>query len=308
MNKKAVAIVCAICIIGAVGYGMRDKFGKDHSDEPSLKKEEKTEDLKEYSDDHIALNDLKEIKADVLDANINIKRSEDNKFYMSYNFQGENGKDPLVYKTEGDNGDKLIIKDKRRDDPNKEGDFEKKDTKTEKTDKDKKDNADTNKDESTDKKEVKNNITIYVPEGAELKKTKIDLLSGKITVEDLHSKELKIKLSSGDVDLTRCLIKDSGVEVSDGNITSTESKFEGKTVLESSTGDLSAKFMKEDLDHMNINADTTAGVVKQNLGGSTSEDEYSSNSSYVWKAKDPKHSLEMYTVDGDISLDLVNKN
>ena len=28
MNKKAVAIVCAICIIGAVGYGMRDKFGK----------------------------------------------------------------------------------------------------------------------------------------------------------------------------------------------------------------------------------------------------------------------------------------
>lgn len=43
----------------------------------------------------------------------------------------------------------------------------------------------------------------------ELKKTKVDLLSGKITVEDLHSKELKIKLSSGDVDLTRCLIKDS---------------------------------------------------------------------------------------------------
>lgn len=41
MNKKAVAIVCAICIIGAVGYGMRDKFGKDHSDEPSVKKEEK---------------------------------------------------------------------------------------------------------------------------------------------------------------------------------------------------------------------------------------------------------------------------
>ena len=297
MNKKAVAIVCAICIIGAVGYGMRDKFGKDHSEEPSVKKEEKTEDLKEYSDDHIALNDLKEIKADVLDANINIKKSEDNKFYMSYNFEGENGKDPLVYKTEGDNGDKLVIKDKRRDDPNKEGDFEKKDNKTEKTDKDKKD-ADTNK-------EDKNNITIYVPEGAELKKTKVDLLSGKITVEDLHSKELRVKLSSGDVDLNRCLIKDSGVEVSDGNITTTESKFEGKTVLESSTGDINAKFIKADLDKMSINADTTAGVVKQNLGGSTSEDEYSSNSSYVWKAKDPKHSLDIYTVDGDISLDLV---
>ena len=59
MNKKAVAIVCAICIIGAVGYGMRDKFGKNHSGEPSVKKEEKTEDLKEYSDAHIALNYLK---------------------------------------------------------------------------------------------------------------------------------------------------------------------------------------------------------------------------------------------------------
>ena len=144
-----------------------------------------------------------------------------------------------------------------------------------------------------------------VPEGAELKKTKVDLLSGKIIVEDLHSKELKVKLSSGDVDLNRCLIKDSGVEVSDGNITTTESKFEGKTVLESSTGDINAKFIKADLDKMSINADTTAGVVKQNLGGSTSEDEYSSNSSYVWKAKDPKHSLDIYTVDGDISLDLV---
>lgn len=297
MNKKAVAIVCAICIIGGVGYGMRGKFSKMHSSEPTVKRESKEEQVKEYSDDHIALNNLKEIKADVLDANINIKKSEDNKFYMSYNFEGENGKDPLIYKTEGDNGDKLVIKDKRRDDPNKKGDFEKKDSKTEKTDKD---NA-----EQSDKKEVKNTITIYVPEGAELKKSKIDLLSGKITVEDLHSKELRLKLSSGDVDLNRCMVKDSGVEVSDGNITTTESKFEGKTVLESSTGDINAKFIKEDLDHMDINADTTAGVVKQNLGGSTSEDEYSSNSSYVWKSKDSKHALEMYTVDGDITLDLV---
>lgn len=293
MNKKAVAIVCAICIIGAVGYGMRDKFGKNHSDEPSVKKEEKTEDLKEYSDDHIALNDLKEIKADVLDANINIKKSEDNKFYMSYNFEGENGKDPLVYKTEGDNGDKLVIKDKRRDDPNKEENFKKKDTNIE------------NNNVKSNKKEVKNNITIYVPEGSELKKTKLDLLSGKINVEDLHSKELKVNLSSGDLALNRCLIKDSGVEISDGNITSIKSKFEGRSALESSTGDIKVNFIKEDLDNMDINADTTTGVVKQNLGGSTSEDEYSSNSSYVWKAKNPKHSLEIYTVDGDISLDVL---
>ena len=54
----------------------------------------------------------------------------------------------LFIKQKAITGIQLVIKDKRRDDPNKEGDFEKKDTKTEKTDKDKKDNADTNKEES----------------------------------------------------------------------------------------------------------------------------------------------------------------
>lgn len=287
MSKKAIAIICAICIIGAIGYGMSGKFGKTSLNEETVKKVTKTKDkeLKEYSDDHIPLNDLKEIKLNVVNSDIDIKKSEDNKFYMSYKFEGKDGKDPLVYKTDGENSDKLIIKDKKIDDPNK--------------------SIQINKNGDVDEEKSKNKITIYIPEGKELEKTKLDIVSGRVNVEDLISKDLKLDLTCGDVEFSRCKLKNTDIDVTDGDIVSNENKFEGRAILDTSSGAVKAKFIKDDIKNMDISADTTSGLIKENLGGSVSEDEYSSSGAFVWKGKDVKYSLEICTVDGDINLDLV---
>lgn len=286
MSKKAIAIICAICIVGAIGYGMSGKFRKTNFNEETVKKVTKTKDkeLKEYSDDHIALNDLKEIKLDVVNSDVDIKKSEDNKFYMSYKFKGEDGKDPLVYKTDGKNSDKLIIKDKKIDDPNK--------------------SIQINKNGNDDEKS-KNKITIYIPEGKELEKTKLNIVSGKVDIENLISKDLKLDLTCGDVEFSRCKIKNTDIDVTDGEIVSNENKLEGRAILDTSSGEIKAKFTKDNIKNMDISADTTSGLIKENLGGSVSEDEYSSSGAFVWKGKDVKYSLEMCTVNGDINLDLV---
>ena len=244
-----------------------------------------------------------DIHLDMLD--LNVVRSEDDHFYISYEAQSKNGEPAVTYSVENDT---LTVNERETKGHyvNIDVDFL----------------ADLlNRKEE---RQQKNLITLYVPERTKINHVKIDgdmsdirlssmtvtsgslqTYSGDVVIDDCDIRHFGLKTDMGEVEVERSNLDTCSFSSGSGDFDFTGITWKGNTELTSDMGEVDIEGTPEVLTKLAIQVTTDMGGidVSDQLNGKVMENETDNLQTFEQKVEKATESLTIETNSGDISLD-----
>ena len=244
-----------------------------------------------------------DIHVDMLD--LNVVRSEDDHFYISYEAQSKNGKPAVTYSVENDT---LTVNERETKGHyvNIDVDFL----------------ADLlNRKEE---RQQKNLITLYVPERTKINHVKIDgdmsdirlssitvtsgslqTYSGDVVIDDCDIRHFGLKTDMGDVEIERSNLDTCSFSSGSGDFDFTGITWKENTEIISDMGAVDIEGTPEVLTKLAIQVTTDMGDidVSERLNGKVMENETDNLQTFEQKVEKATGSLTIETNSGDISMD-----
>ncbi len=214
ITKRILIAGCICSIAGACFCGLGYAAGGwDYAKEADLNKLDgaaKRSDTQGMKEDCILLDEVSAVDAELGDYNFEIRKSEDENYYLSYCLQEEKGELPLLYEVEQGNL-KLRKKNYFYIMQISIPWFE------------------------TEIKEEK--VILYIPENAVLKECRVSAADNDLTFDNLECEEVEIKQKYGVLEINDCVFRQGTVSSKDGGVDAERFCFQ-KVDFELHDGDL----------------------------------------------------------------------
>lgn len=286
-TKIALITGIALCIFGGILYGAGRAAGGVEKLNDSKTTKLKNSGRETVVLDREKLGEIQSIEGNIADVDLEIKPSEDDSCYLSYNVETRKGKNPVTYS----------VKDgtlKLKEDEGYDNSFYVK--------------VDlsflTGLAVEEHIEDDTNLIIIYLPEDKLLEDCNISLGDGDMRLEGLHSKNLNLKSESGDVDFDHVELKNAAITLQDGDLRTKELVMTGEVQIQSETGDVDIGLNREKSGRLAINARTESGDITASSfwEGDLYDDDYDDTAKYERSVKTSSGTLNIKSGDGDITI------
>ena len=305
-NKRLLAAAGIFCAVGILFFGVGiASGGRNYVKTADLNRISGTA-MMDSSDSHAILSKTEidafsSVNVDLKNLDLDIKASDDNKFYISYNIETTDGMLPLSYQVQND---ALNIVEKNGHESSSYI------------------HIDINfLQEMLGQSHVienSNKVTVYIPKETDLSGFSCKMGYGDLDIESLNAKQAVIQNDDGDVKIVRgrfknlelkddlgdLKIKDvifanSQIEMADGDIQAENVTFTGKNEIRSSLGDIALSIPEKTLADLSVEAEASEINIPEKLGKvMTDEDDEQS----VDSGNKAQNSLEIKSEDGDITI------
>ena len=305
-NKRLLAAAGIFCAVGILFFGVGIASGGRNY--------VKTADLNRISgaammdsgDNHAILskteiNAFSSVNVDLKNLDLNIKASDDNKFYISYNIETTDGMLPLSYQVQND---ALNIVEKNGHESSSYI------------------HIDINfLQEMLGQSHVienSNKVTVYIPKKTDLsgfsckmgygdinveslnvKKAELQSEDGDITISDSTFKNLELSADLGDLEINDTILTNSQIEMMDGDVKAENISFSGENEFTSDLGDITLSIPKKTLSTLSIEAEASEINIPEELGNVMSDED---DNQLVNSENKTQNSLQIKNKDGDIKI------
>ena len=305
-NKRLLAAAGIFCAVGILFFGVGvASGGRNYVKTADLNRISGAA-MMDSSDSHAILskteiNAFSSLNIDLKNIDLDIKASDDDTFYISYNIETNDGMLPLSYQVQ--NGALNIVEKKGHESYSYI-------------------HIDINfLQEMLGQSHVienSNKVTVYIPKKTDLSSFSCKMGYGDLDIESLNAKQAVIQNDDGDVKIVRgrfknlelkddlgdLKIKDvifanSQIEMADGDIQAENVTFTGKNEIRSSLGDITLSIPEKTLADLSVEAEASEINIPEKLGKvMTDEDDEQS----VDSGNKAQNSLEIKSEDGDITI------
>ena len=300
-NKRLLAAGGIFCAVGILFFGVGiASGGRNYVKTADLNRISGTA-MMDSSDSHAILSKTEidafsSVNVDLKNLDLDIKASDDNKFYISYNIETTDGMLPLSYQVQND---ALNIVEKNGHESSSYI------------------HIDINfLQEMLGQSHVienSNKVTVYIPKKTDLsgfsckmgygyinveslnvKKAVIQNEDGDINISDSTFKNLELSADLGDLEINDTILTNSQIEMMDGDVKAENISFSGENEFTSDLGDITLSIPNKSLAALSIQAEASEINIPEKLGQvMTDEDdnqlvnaEYNTQNSLQLKSKD----------------------
>ena len=263
------------------------------------------------SDSHAILskteiNAFSSVNVNLENLDLDIKASDDDKFYISYNIETNDGMLPLSYQVQ--NGALNIVEKKGHESYSYI-------------------HIDVNfLQEMLGQSHVienSNKVTVYVPKKNDLSGFSCKMRYGDMNIESLNARKAVIQNEDGDITLTGCVFKnlklnnslgdldikdisltDSQIELVDGDVTAENISFDGKNKITGGLGDITLSIPESSLENLSIQAEASEINIPEKLGNVMTDED---DNQLVNSENKTQNSLQLESKDGDIQITAIRK-
>ena len=262
--------------------------------------------MTDSSDSHAILckpeiNAFSSVNVDLKNLDLDIKTSDDDKFYLSYNVETNDGMLPLSYQVQ--TGTLNIVEKQGHESYSYI-------------------HIDINfLQEMLGQSHVienSNKVTVYIPKKTDLSGFSCKMGYGDINVESLNVQKAVIKNEDGDVTISDSIFKnlelsadlgdlkvkdatlaDSQIEMMDGDVKAENISFSGENEFTSNLGDITLSIPKKTLSTLSIEAEASEIDVPEKLGSVMTDED---DNQLVNSENKTQNSLQIKSKDGDIKI------
>ena len=305
-NKRLLAAAGIFCAVGILFFGVGIASGGRNY--------VKTADLNRISgaammdsgDSHAILSkteihSFSSVNVDLKNLDLDIKASDDDRFYISYNIETTDGMLPLSYQVQND---ALNIVEKNGHESSSYI------------------HIDINfLQEMLGQSHVienSNKVTVYIPKKTDLSgfsckmgygdinveslnthKAELQSEDGDITISDSTFKNLELCADLGDLEINDTILTNSQIEMMDGDVNAENVSFNGKSTFNSSLGDITLSIPEKNLTSLSIQAEASDIDIPEKLGSVITDED---DNQLVTSEKKTQNSLQLQNTDGEIRI------
>ena len=300
-NKRLLAAAGIFCAVGILFFGVGiASGGRNYVKTADLNRISGTA-MMNSSDSHAILSKTEidafsSVNVDLKNLDLDIKASDDNKFYISYNIETTDGMLPLSYQVQND---ALNIVEKNGHESSSYI------------------HIDINfLQEMLGQSHVienSNKVTVYIPKKTDLsgfsckmgygalnvKKTVIQNEDGDINISDSTFKNLKLCTDLGSLKISDTILTNSQIEMMDGDVKAENISFSGENEFTSDLGDITLSIPKKTLSTLSIEAEASEINIPEELGNVTTDED---DTQLISSENKAQNSLQIENKDGDIKI------
>ena len=305
-NKRLLAAAGIFCAVGILFFGVGiASGGRNYVKTADLNRISGTA-IMDSSDSHAILSKTKidafsSVNVDLKNLDLDIKASDDNKFYISYNIETTDGMLPLSYQVQND---ALNIVEKNGHESSSYI------------------HIDINfLQEMLGQSHVienSNKVTVYIPKETDLSgfsckmgygdinveslnthKAELQSEDGDITISDSTFKNLELCADLGDLEINDTILTDGQIEMMDGDVNAENVSFNGKSTFNSSLGDITLSIPEKNLTSLSIQAEASDIDIPEKLGSVITDED---DNQLVTSEKKTQNSLQLQNTDGEIRI------
>lgn len=305
-NKRLLAAGGIFCAVGILFFGVGvASGGRNYVKSADLNRISGTATM-DSSDSHAILsktqiNDFSAVNIDLRNLDLDIKVSDDDKFYISYNIETNDGMLPLSYQVQN-NTLNLVEKEGHESYSYIHIDI----------------NFLQEMLGQSHVIENSNKVTLYIPEKTDLSGFSCKMGYGDMNVESLNAKKAVIQNDDGDItisdstfknlelsdDLGDLKIKDtaftnSQFEMMDGDVKAENVTFNEKNEFTSDLGDITLSIPKKTLSTLSIEAEASEINIPEKLGNVMTDED---DNQLVNSENKTQNSLQIKNKDGNIKI------
>ena len=305
-NKCLLAAAGIFCDVGILFFGVGvASGGRNYVKSADLNRISGTATM-DSSDSHAILsktqiNDFSAVNIDLRNLDLDIKASDDDRFYISYNIETNDGMLPLSYQVQN-NTLNLVEKEGHESYSYIHIDI----------------NFLQEMLGQSHVIENSNKVTLYIPEKTYLSGFSCKMGYGDMNVESLSAKKAVIQNDDGDItisdstfqnlelsdDLGDLKIKDtaftnSQFEMMDGDVKAENISFSGENEFTSDLGDITLSIPKKTLSTLSIEAEASEINIPEKLGNVMTDED---DNQLVNSANKTQNSLQIKSKDGNIKI------
>ena len=305
-NKRLLAVGGIFCAVGILFFGVGvASGGRNYIKSADLNRISGTATM-DSSDSHAILSKTKldafsAVNIDLRNLDLDVKESDDKKFYISYNIETNDGMLPLSYQVQDDT---LNIVEKQGYESYSYI------------------HIDINfLQEMLGQSHVienSNKVTIYIPKKNDLssfsckrgygdldieslgvKKAVISCSDGDVKIKDSALNSLEMETELGDLHLKNTSVKNSQIRMDDGDVKAENTVFQGKNKITSTLGNIKLGIPKEVAEDLSIEAEASDIDIPEKLGKVMTDED---GEQVLITENKPQDSLELKSEDGDIKI------
>ena len=305
-NKCLLAAGGIFCAVGILFFGIGiASGGRNYVKSADLNRISGTATM-DSSDSHAILsktqiNDFSAVNIDLRNLDLDIKVSDDDKFYISYNIETTDGMLPLSYQVQN-NTLNLVEKEGHESYSYIHIDI----------------NFLQEMLGQSHVIENSNKVTLYIPEKTDLsgfsckmgygdmnveslsaKKAVIQNDDGDITISDSTFKNLELSDDLGDLKIKDTAFTNSQFEMMDGDVKAENISFSGENEFTSDLGDITLSIPKKTLSTLSIEAEASEINIPEKLGNVMTDED---DNQLVNSANKTQNSLQIKSKDGNIKI------
>ena len=305
-NKCLLAAAGIFCAVGILFFGVGvASGGRNYVKSADLNRISGTATM-DSSDSHAILsktqiNDFSAVNIDLRNLDLDIKASDDDRFYISYNIETNDGMLPLSYQVQN-NTLNLVEKEGHESYSYIHIDI----------------NFLQEMLGQSHVIENSNKVTLYIPEKTYLsgfsckmgygdmnveslsaKKAVIQNDDGDITISDSTFKNLELSDDLGDLKIKDTAFTNSQFEMMDGDVKAENISFSGENEFTSDLGDITLSIPKKTLSTLSIEAEASEINIPEKLGNVMTDED---DNQLVNSANKTQNSLQIKSKDGNIKI------
>ena len=305
-NKRLLAAAGIFCAVGILFFGVGvASGGRNYVKSADLNRISGTATM-DSSNSHAILsktqiNDFSAVNIDLRNLDLDIKVSDDDKFYISYNIETNDGMLPLSYQVQN-NTLNLVEKEGHESYSYIHIDI----------------NFLQEMLGQSHVIENSNKVTLYIPEKTDLSGFSCKMGYGDMNVESLNAKKAVIQNDDGDItisdstfknlelsdDLGDLKIKDTTFtngqfEMMDGDVKAENISFSGENEFTSDLGDITLSIPKKTLSTLSIEAEASEINIPEKLGNVMTDED---DNQLVNSENKTQNSLQIKSKDGNIKI------
>ena len=267
--------------------------------------------MMDSSDSHAILSKTEidafsSVNVDLKNLDLDIKSSDDDRFYISYNIETNDGMLPLSYQVQ--NGVLNVVEKKGHESYSYI-------------------HIDINfLQEMLGQSHVienSNKVTVYIPKKTDLsgfsckmgygdinvtslntKKAVIQNEDGDINISDSTFKNLELCADLGDLKINDTILTDGQIEMMDGDVKAENISFSGENEFTSDLGDITLSIPKKTLSTLSIEAEASEINIPEELGNVMTDED---DNQLVGSENKTQNSLQIKNKDGDIKITAYKK-
>ena len=305
-NKRLLAAAGIFCAVGILFFGVGiASGGRNYVKTADLNRISGTA-MMDSSDSHAILSKTEidafsSVNVDLKNLDLDIKSSDDDRFYISYNIETNDGMLPLSYQVQ--NGVLNVVEKKGHESYSYI-------------------HIDINfLQEMLGQSHVienSNKVTVYIPKKTDLSSFSCKMGYGDMNVESVNAQKAVIQNDDGDVTISGCsfedlelstdlgdlnikdtALTDSQIKMMDGDVNAENVSFNGKSTFNSSLGDITLSVPEKNLTALSIQAEASDIDIPEKLGSVMTDED---DNQLVTSEKKTQNSLQLQSTDGEIRI------
>ena len=310
-NKRLLAAAGIFCAVGILFFGVGiASGGRNYVKTADLNRISGTA-MMDSSDSHAILSKTEidafsSVNVDLKNLDLDIKSSDDDRFYISYNIETNDGMLPLSYQVQ--NNALNIVEKKGHESYSYI-------------------HIDINfLQEMLGQSHVienSNKVTVYIPKKTDLsgfsckmgygdisveslnaQKAVIQNEDGDINISDSNFKNLELSADLGDLKINDAILTDGQIEMMDGDVKAENISFSGENEFTSDLGDITLSIPKKTLSTLSIEAEASEINIPEELGNVMTDED---DNQLVSSENKTQNFLQIKNKDGDIKITAYKK-